>query len=330
MKTTLAVAVLAAATAAQAETRLDTVGGTLYATATDGPRAHVTVRTSDGRTAAYDVVPQTADPADILSVSHTRLGSAVAVSDGTSNTLMFAFFGAGAPAGPAAPIVLKDAQTGAVTKPSLVRSIVVDPADPTGHTIDAALVAFPGEKTRAVAVQRRSSGEVVLVDFDLAGGPVRRTPLDYTPPIGSNKGSFTATADGSLVTALAHPGGGLVVTFEDFLISSALAPRASLIINLSGGWDPTSVRVGIIAILIGLRAQPVPALSYQVGDELVLRALDGAAGREVSRVTIPAQASGFMEEEGISYYFLLPFIEQDNLYRGTVGQGAQPILSVGR
>jgi hypothetical protein len=46
-------------------------------------------------------------------------------------------------------------------------------------------------------------------------------------------------------------------------------------------------------------------------------------------VTIPAQASGLMEEEGISYYFMLPYIEQDNLYRGTVGQGAVPILSVG-
>jgi hypothetical protein len=329
MKTMLAVAVLAAATAAQAETRLDTVGGTLYATAIDGPRAHVTVRTSDGRTAAYDVVPQTANPADIVSVSHTRLGSAVAVSDGTSNTLLFAFFGAGAPAGPSTPIVLKDARTGAVTRPSLVRSVAVDPTDPTGDTIGAALVAFPGDKTRAVALQRRSSGEVVLVDFDLAGGPVRRTPLGYTPPIGSNKGSFTVAPDGSLLTALAHPGGALLVTFEDFLISSVVAPSTSLVINLGGGWDPSSVRVGIIAILIGLRAQPVPALSFQDGDDIVLLGLDGGAGREVARVSVPAGASGFMEEEGISYYFILPYVEQDNLYRGTVGQGAQPILSVG-
>jgi hypothetical protein len=80
---------------------------------------------------------------------------------------MFAFFRAGAPAGPSAPIVLKDAQTGAVTRPTLVRSIALDPSDPTGNTIDAALVAFPGDRTRAVALQRRSSGEAVLVDFDL-------------------------------------------------------------------------------------------------------------------------------------------------------------------
>jgi hypothetical protein len=97
-------------------------------------------------------------------------------------------------------------------------------------------------------------------------------------------------------------------------------------VNASGGWDPTMVRVGIIAILIGLRTQPVPALSYQDGDDLVLRALDGGAGREVARVPVPPQASGFMEEEGISYYFILPYIEQDNVYRGTVGQGAVPVL----
>ena len=329
MKTLLAVAVLAASTAAQAETTLETVGGTLYATAIDGPRAHVTVRTSDGRTAAYDVVPQTASPAPIVSISHTGLGTAVAISDGTSNTIMFAFFGAGAPAGPSAPVVLKDALTGAVTKPSVVRTIVVDPWDPRTTLISAALVAFPGGETRAVGFLSRSSGEVVLLDYDLAGGAIRRTPLGFTPPIGSNKGSFTAAPDGSLVTALAYPGGARVVTFRDILISSVVNPSDPLIVNAGGGWDPTSVRVGIIAILIGLYAQPVPALSYQVGDDIVLRALDGGQGREVARETLPPQASGLMEEEGILYYYILPCIEQDNVYRGTLGQGAEPILSAG-
>jgi hypothetical protein len=330
MKTLLAVAVLAAATtAAHAETTLDAVGGTLYATAIDGARAHVTVRTSDGRTAAYDVVPQTASPAPIVSISHTRLGTAVAVSDGTSNTILFAFFRAGAPAGPSAPVVLKDAQTGAVTKPSVVRTIVVDPSDPGTTLITAALVAFPGGQTRAVGFLRRSSGEAVLLDYDLAGGTIRRTPLGFTPPIGSNKGSFTAAPDGALVTALAYPGGARVTTFSDILIAPVVTPGAPLIVNASGGWDPTSVRVGIIAILIGLQAQPVPALSFRVGDDLVLRALDGGAGREVARATVPPQASGLMEEEGILYYYILPYIEQDNVYRGTVGQGAGPILSAG-
>ncbi|MET0552464.1 MAG: hypothetical protein ABW221_05470 [Vicinamibacteria bacterium] len=330
MKTlALAAAVLAAATAAHAQTTLDAVGGTLYATAIDGARAHVTVRTSDGRTAAYDVVPQTASPAPIVSVSHTRLGDAVTVSDGTSNTVMFAFFRAGAPAGASAPFVLKDAQTGAVTKPGAVRTVALDPADPAATLIDAALVAFPGERTRAVAFVRRSSGEAVLLDCDLAGGAVRRTPLGFTPPIGSNKGSFTAAPDGSLVAALAHAGGTRAWIFHDILVSAVLSPGVPLVLNLGGGWDPRTVRVGIIAILIGLQAQPVPALSYQDGGDLVLRALDGGTWRTVARQAVPPQAAGFMEEEGISYYFLLPYLEQDNVYRGTVGQGAEPVLSVG-
>jgi hypothetical protein len=323
-KTTLAVAVLGVATAAHAEIRLDTVGGTLYATSIDGPRAHVTVRTSDGRTAAYDVVPQTANPAPIVSISHTRLGTAVAVSDGTSNTIMFAFFRPGAPAGPSAPVVLKDSQTGAVTKPSLVRSIVVDPSDPTGTLIDAALVAFPGGQTRAVAFLRRSSGEVSLVDFDLAGGAVRRTPLGFTPPIGSNKGSFTAAPDGSLVAALAYAGGVRLMTFYDLLISSVVAPSAPVTLHLGGGWDPTSARVGIIAILIGLQARPVPALSFQDGDQIVLLALDGGTWRTVARETVPPQASGLIEEEGLHWFFTLPEVD-DEVYIGAVGHGAVPI-----
>jgi hypothetical protein len=329
MKTLLAVAVLAAATtAAQADTTLDTVGGTLYATAIDGPRAHVTVRTSDGRTAAYDVVPQTASPAPIVSISHTRLGTAVAISDGTSNTIMFAFFRAGAPDGPSAPIVLKDAETGAVTKPTVVRTIVVDPWDPSTTLITAALVAFPGGQTRAVGFLRRSSGEAVLLDYDLAGGAIRRTPLGFTPPIGSNKGSFTAAPDGALVTALAYPGGARVTTFHDILISSVVTPSAPLIVNAGGGWDPTSVRVGIIAILIGLQAQPVPALSYQVGDDLVLRALDGGSGREIARETLPPQASGLIEEEGIGWFYVQPEVD-DEVYAGAIGHAAEPILTLG-
>lgn len=329
MKTMLAVAVLAAATAAHAGTTLDTVGGTLYATTIDGPRAHVAVRTTDGRTTAYDVIPQSASPAPIVSISHTRLGSSVAVSDGTSNTLMFAFFRAGAPAGPTAPVVLKDAQTGAITKPSVVRTITLDPADPGATLIDAALVAFPIGASRAVGFLRRSSGEAALVDFDLAGGPVRRTPLGFAPPTGSNHGNFTAAPDGSLVTALAYPGGVRVTTFYDVLVSSFVTSSAPVTLDLGASFDPGSTRVGIIAILIGLLTQPVPALSFQDGEDIVLRALDGGAGREVAREKMPAQAAGLVESEGINFYFILPFIEQDNVYRGTVGQGALPVMSAG-
>jgi hypothetical protein len=328
MKIALAVAVLAAGTAAHAETTLDTVGGTLYATAIDGARAHVTVRTSDGRTAAYDVVPGTASPSPIVSVSHTRLGDAVAISDGTSNTILFGFFRAGAPEGPSAPVFLKDARTGAVTRPSVVRTVTLDPNDPGASLIDAALVAFPGEKTRAVAFLRRSSGEAVLVDYDLAGGPVRRTPLGFTPPIGSNKGSFTALPDGSLLAGLAYAGGVRTMRFDDLLISSVVAPTHLPLVNLGGGWDPRSTHVGIIAILIGLQAQTVPSLSFQDGDEVVLRVLDGGAWRTVAREKLPPYASGLIEEEGIGWFYVQPEVD-DQVYAGAIGHAAEPILTVG-
>jgi hypothetical protein len=36
-----------------------------------------------------------------------------------------------------------------------------------------------------------------------------------------------------------------------------------------------------------------------------------------------------MEPEGLfDFYYLLPYIEQENLYRGAVGLGAAPIMTV--
>jgi hypothetical protein len=326
MKTTLAVLVLAAATAAHAEVALDTAGGTLYATSIDGARAHVSVRTSDGRTAAYDVVPQTANPLPILSVGHTRVGTAV--TEGTSNTVLFAFFRAGAPAGPSAPVVLKDAATGAVTRPSVVRTIPLDPGDPGATLIDAAVVAFPGGQVRAVAVLRRSSGEAVLVDLDLAGGPVRRTPCGFTPPVGSDKGSFTALPDGSLAVAVAHPHGAFTVVFSDILVTSVLSPGAPVSLAAGDGFEPRSVRLGIIAVLIGLQAQATPSLSFQDGSDVVLKVLEGAALRTVARETVPPQASGLIEEEGLFWLYTQPEAD-DEVYLGAVGHAAEPVLTLG-
>ena len=86
------------------------------------------------------------------------------------------------------------------------------------------------------------------------------------------------------------------------------------------GFDPDSTHLGIIAILIGLVAQPAPAVSYQRGDEVIVSVLDGGAFRTVARQTLPPDASGLIEPEGIFWaYYILPFIEQENLYRPAVG-----------
>jgi hypothetical protein len=85
--------------------------------------------------------------------------------------------------------------------------------------------------------------------------------------------------------------------------------------------------VGIIAILIGLLRQPKPSVSYQVGDEVFLHGLKGGELELVARQRLPEGASGLIEEDG-AFYFLLPYIEQDNLYRGFPGLLAVPFGTI--
>jgi hypothetical protein len=50
----------------------------------------------------------------------------------------------------------------------------------------------------------------------------------------------------------------------------------------------------------------------------------------VARETIPPDASGLMADEGLAtVFYLLPYIEQENIYRLAVGQEAELIMTVG-
>jgi hypothetical protein len=180
-----------------------------------------------------------------------------------------------------------------------------------------------------LALVQRSSGEAMLLDYDAAAGPVRRTPLGFTPPIGSNKGSFTVSPDGRVWAAIA--GGGVLRLFDlgDLSVDAPLAPSASGALPLGPGFDPESTRLGIIAILIGLVSEPVPAVSYQVDDELAVSVLDRDGFRTFARQQLPAGAQGLMDPEGI-FYYLLPYIEQENIFRSLTGADAEPVLTAGR
>lgn len=332
MKSTLAVALVLSAVApfARAEvTTLDVVGGTVFATSIEGARAVENVRTADGGQVRYEVLSQGAAPLPIQGVSHSVAGLAVHTGQGGSAPLTTAFFRYGDASASHGATALRHSITGAVTKASHLRTIVLDPNDTGAVLLDASHVAFPGGQTRMLVYVKRSSGEALLVDYDPAGGAVRRTPLGFTPPIGSNKGSFTVAPDGALWAAFAYAGGVRMFSFYDLLISSVVQPTPKGVIAAGAGFDPDSTRVGIIAILIGLLAQPTPAVSYQVGEEVIVAAQDGGTFRTVARQTVPPQASGLIESEGISFYFILPYIEQENVYRGTVGGEAEPILSAG-
>ena len=61
-------------------------------------------------------------------------------------------------------------------------------------------------------------------------------------------------------------------------------------------------------------------MSYQRGDEVIVSVIDGGAFRTVARQTLPPDASGLIEpERTFSAYYILPYIEQENIYRQELG-----------
>jgi hypothetical protein len=330
MKRTLGIALMLAAAAplAHAERTLDAAGGTAFVTTIDGTRAVEIVRAADGTQVRVEVIPAGASAPSIHRISHTRGGRIVhgwAEGSATLTTSLFRYGTADA-SYTATAYLLRDARTGTILRPDAVRTIVLDPADAGATLLDASHVYLPRTDTpRALAVVQRSSGEAVLLDYDVAGGPVRRTPLGFTAPIGSNKGSFVGTPDGRVWAALASTAGIRLFDLGD--LSSPVAPLQPVpkaVIAGGPGFDPESTHLGIIAILIGVVSQPTPAVSYQRGGELIVSALDGASLRAVVRQDVPADSSALIEDEGLFYFFwILPYIEQENLYRTPIGEAAE-------
>jgi hypothetical protein len=310
--------VLAAAASARAERTLDAAGGAVYVTSIDGTRAEEAVRTPDGREARYEIVASR----PIRRVSHADGSLIVNLSVGWDPMLTTALFQYGtADASYTATAQLRDAASGAITGPSVVRTIHLDPGDPGAVLLDASHVQLRTGRLRAVALVRRSSGEAMLVDYDVAGGPVRRTPLGITAPLGSNKGSYIGTSDGRVFGAFASTGGIRLFDLGDLSQTTPLAPVQRATIAGGAGFDPESTRLGIIAILIGLTAQPVPVVSYQRGDEAIASVLEGGAFRTVAREALPPDVSALIEPEGFFWgIYILPYIEQDNFHRLAIGR----------
>jgi hypothetical protein len=323
MKPALAAALVlsAAARVSAADVSLDAVGGTLYVTSIDGTRAVDHAFDAAKNEVAIETLSQNGLP--IRGISHSRVGLVVHTGLGGSAPLTSALFRQVVQGGSTAT-VLRDPVTGDITRPSSLRTVALDATD--FSLIDAGHLVMPDGTPRAWALIRRASGELVLVDYDFAGGPVRRSPLGFIAPIGSNKGSVLAGPDGHVTVVVAS---AMRITIYDLLITSFAPAGPPRTIIVGESFRPESTRLGIIAILIGLMTKPAPAVSYQVGDELRVDVLDGNTFRTITRQTIPADASGFMEPEGLfEFFYLLPYIEQENLYRGAVGLGASPILTV--
>jgi hypothetical protein len=326
----LTLALVGAASTARADSVLDAAGGNLYVTWTDGSRTIDFVQTPGAPWAAVEIVAATPNAPPVLEVSHSAAGLAVHAGAGGTAALSTSVFRSGGSAAPNALYVLRDPRNGQTTAPVSTRTVALDPGEPAGTTVllDASHVLLPRtNQIHVLALLQRASGEAVLLDYDSAGGPVRRTPLGFIAPIGSNKGSFIGSPTGSVWAAFASAEGIRLYDLGDLSIPGPLQPVQRGMRSMGDGFRPESTRLGIIAILIGLVTTPVPAVTYQYALDLgVDTGWEGTSARTVAR--IPAGALGVATAEGV-YVFTLPYLEQENLWKGVAGFGApQPVLAL--
>jgi hypothetical protein len=143
----------------------------------------------------------------------------------------------------------------------------------------------------ALTLLRTQSGALVLLDAT-DGTPLRATSLGFAYPTGSTWGSYTSSADRHAYGAFSNGAGIRVIDLGDLSVPGPLAPVALDSIAAGAGFDPSSTQMGIIAILIGLLTEHVPAVFYVQGGQTVVLAFDGTKFR-------PA---GLLPEEGIFYF----------------------------
>jgi hypothetical protein len=319
--------VVAGAPLAHAGSVLDAAGGNFYVTWTDGSRTIDFVQTPGAPWVAVEIVARTPSAQPVLEVSHS--GGALAVHSGAGGTapLTTSVFRSGGPAVPNPSYVLRDPRNGLTTAPESVRTVALDPAEPSGSTVllGASHVLLPRtNQVHVLALLQRASGEAVLLDYAAAGGPPRRTPLGFTPPIGSNKGSFVAAPNGSVWAAFASTDGIRLYDLGDLSAPGALQAQQRGAVSVGEGFRPESTRLGIIAILIGLLATPAPVVTYQYSLDMgVATGWEGTSARTLAHV--PTGALGLAAADG-TYIFTLPYLEQDNLWKGVAGFGAPQLV----
>jgi hypothetical protein len=177
----------------------------------------------------------------------------------------------------------------------LLASATAEAGRPRGlQILDTDLLVLPYIEQQPIyklTYARAPGGEATLVDQSLAS-PERRTPLGFTPPIGSDKGSYTATPGDTVWAAFASTQGIRVYDLGDLAASGPLAPSLVDVIPAVGAYDPGSVSMGIIAILIGLVVEERPALSISDGTSNTMLGFDGERFRRVE----------LMGEESIWYF----------------------------
>jgi hypothetical protein len=164
------------------------------------------------------------------------------------------------------------------------------------HRDFALLPYIQQDKLFALTLVRESSGALLLLD-STDGKPRRTTPLGFAYPSGSTWGSHTSAEGRSMSVsrdrhaygAFSRKGMIRVVDLGDLFVPGPLAPLLLDSIEVGAGFHFSSTRMGIIAVLIGLQAEQVPAVFYVQDGQTIVLAFDGTEFRPV----------GLFEEEGI-------------------------------
>jgi hypothetical protein len=326
MAVVFGVVVWAAGGAARAEVSLRTAGDSVVVTSTDGPTAFAQVKAPGLPWSGSDVVPNGPQAARVVGISHSDAGAAVHAQVPGSVVLTTALFQGTGGGVAGSPFVLRDQKTGATTLPTAVRAVALGPAGTT--LVHAGHVMLSTGAPWGVAVVREPSGAIFVVTFDFAGGTARRAPLGFTAPLGSNKGSVVATGTGDVWLVVSERTGVRSFYIDETGILFLALQEATQMESRKflTAVDPRGVHLGIIAILIGFTAQPVPTLSLQEGDELKLFALQGDEFRLVAQQALPPGTSALMADDALFYFFL----EDGILKRGVVGRAPEAAITWGR
>jgi hypothetical protein len=143
----------------------------------------------------------------------------------------------------------------------------------------------------SLTLVRRLSGALLLID-STGGTRQRRTPLGFSYPSGSTWGSYTSSADRRAYGAFSRTGTIRVVDLGDLSTPGPLAPVVLDSIERGAGFNPASTRMGIIAVLIGLLTEQVPAVFFVEDGQTIVLAFDGTEFRPVDLI----------EDEGIWFF----------------------------
>jgi len=123
------------------------------------------------------------------------------------------------------------------------------------------LSLMPEDHVFYLTLVRSAGGQVMLMD-ESDTSPLRLTPLGFSYPTGSTLGSYTETPDGPVWAAFSSGQGVRVYDLGDLEQPGPLTPALLQAEPMGSGFDPRSVQMGIIAICIGVVAEPTPAVSF--------------------------------------------------------------------